>query len=91
MTYVDSSIARVRQAASKGKKPLADIAGLRDTVLRGSEASSWNPTANTLRALERAADAVIGKEESGAAPAKAHPESVAKSPVGRGRRAAGAR
>jgi ribosome-binding protein aMBF1 (putative translation factor) len=57
MTLVERAIKRVRKAVSlHGKKPLADLVEMDDTNLRGVDRDDWNPTAETLKKLERAAD-----------------------------------
>lgn len=51
---VHEAIQRVRLALSQGEKAasLARKAGLHPNTLYGAESESWNPTANTLKALE---------------------------------------
>lgn len=55
MRNIDQAIARVRYfASSQGwtKSRLAKEAGLQDTTLRSFHDPEWNPTAQTLRAIE---------------------------------------
>jgi len=81
MTHVDTSIARVRAAAANlGKKPLADRAGVGDTLLRGVESPDWNPTASTLRTFER----VIRKGEDARPAAKGHGNQGTRNPPAAG-------
>ena len=52
---VDSAIHRIRlHLASPGvtKKGFAEAAGLHPNTLQGVEREDWNPTADTIRALE---------------------------------------
>lgn len=51
---VSETIQRVRLALAQGEKPsvLAQKAGLHANTLYGAEREDWNPTANTLKALE---------------------------------------
>ena len=55
--HVDTSMALIRAyLASPGVKKLhfAKAASLRESMLRNINSAEWNPTANTLRALELA-------------------------------------
>jgi hypothetical protein len=51
---VHETIQRVRLAIAQGVKPaaLAKKASLHPNTLYGAEREEWNPTANTLKALE---------------------------------------
>ncbi len=51
---VHETIQRVRLALSQGEKPsaLARKAELHPNTLYGADREDWNPTANTLKALE---------------------------------------
>ncbi len=67
---VDEVIALVRAYLAKpGVKKLhfAEAAGLRESMLRDVNSPDWNPTANTLRALEKA----IPADDKAPAPRKA--------------------
>ena len=55
MTYIDLTLRRVRAFAEANgwkKSRLAREAGLCDTVLRHFDTDRWNPTVQTLRAIE---------------------------------------
>ncbi len=56
MSDLDKIISRIREPIRSGKlskRELARRSGLRDTVLIGMEADSWNPTAEVIRKLEQ--------------------------------------
>ncbi|MGL4966135.1 MAG: helix-turn-helix domain-containing protein [Inquilinus sp.] len=62
---VDTAIQRVREfRRSQGwaLNRLATAAGLRESTIRKLDADDWNPTADTLRALEQVVDAVEAGE-----------------------------
>lgn len=53
---IEQTIARIRAFASERgwtKSRLAREAGLQDTTLRHFDRPDWNPTVETLRAIER--------------------------------------
>lgn len=56
MRLVDQSIETVRAAVKRfGKKPLANKAGLTDSIVRNAHDQDWDPRSTTLRSLEVAA------------------------------------
>lgn len=64
MTYIDSSIHRVRSyriAQGLSINGLAAKAGLSESTIRRMDSPDWNPTRETLQALERVVPAEFGK------------------------------
>ena len=80
--FVDRSIARIRRAIGRApsKSAFARAAGIDESFVRQAFADHWNPTANTLRKLEAAADTLHNGNGDGIPPV--HGDSGAANPVG---------
>jgi hypothetical protein len=84
MMLVDQSKERVRAAVARfGKKPLADKAGLTDSIVRNAHDQGWDPRSTTLRSLEVAAAEL--EREHGNAKAKSRTEHPRKNPGAKAR------
>jgi hypothetical protein len=75
-SFIDRSIAKIRRAIRRAPSNVAfaRAAGIHESFVRQAFADHWNPTANTLRKLEEAADALRKNNGGDAALVHGEPE-----------------
>lgn len=80
MSLIEQSLSTIRAAVTRfKKKPLADRAGISDSLLRNAHDPEWDPRSTTLRRLEKAA-AELEKEHGPEFP-KHHRENSGRNPA----------
>jgi predicted transcriptional regulator len=79
MSLIEQSLSTIRAAVTRfKKKPLADRAGVSDSLLRDVADADWDPRATTLRKLEGAALSL--EKEHGPETSDVHREKSRRNP-----------